>query len=61
MRNFVYSINFVYCSTGKFYGNHMNTHTYHMVGYFRGFNFCGLGSLDDFVGLYFCGIPTLIT
>ena len=31
-----------------------------MVGYFRGFNFSGLKSYD-FVGLHFCGIPTLIT
>ena len=23
---------------------------------FKGLNFCGLGSLDDFVGLYFHGI-----
>ena len=23
--------------------------------------FCGLGSLDNFVGLYFCDVPTLIT
>ena len=22
---------------------------------------CGLESLDDFVGLYFCSVPTLIT
>ena len=32
---------------------------YHMVCNFRGSNFCGLGSLDDFVGLYFRGISTL--
>ena len=28
---------------------------------FEGLNFCGLGSWDDFVGLYFYGIATLIT
>ena len=34
--------------------------TYCTVGYFWGLNFCGLGSSDNFVGLYFRGIPTLI-
>ena len=30
---------------------------YHiMVGYFEGLNFHGLGSYNDFVNLYFCGI-----
>ena len=28
---------------------------------FVGLIFRGLGSSDDFVGLYFCGLPTLIT
>ena len=28
---------------------------------FVGLIFCGLGSSDDFMGLYFRGIPTLIT
>ena len=34
----------------------MTTHTYIIqVVTFKGLNFCGLGSSDDFVGLYFCG------
>ena len=32
-----------------------------MVGNFYASNFYGLGSSDDFVGLCFCGVPTLIT
>ena len=28
---------------------------------FVGLIFHGLGSSDNFVGLYFCGVPTLIT
>ena len=28
---------------------------------FEGLKFCGLGSLDNFVGSYFRGIPILIT
>ena len=28
---------------------------------FMGIIFRGLGSSDDFVGLYFCGVPPLIT
>ena len=34
---------------------------YCTVGNFRGSNFYDLGSSDNFVGLYFWGIPTLIT
>ena len=34
---------------------------YCTVGNFRVSNFCGLGNSDNFVGLYFCGVPTLIT
>ena len=32
-----------------------------MVCNFEGQNFHGLGSSDNFMSLYFCGIPTLIT
>ena len=32
-----------------------------MIGNFVGLIFCGLGSSDDFVGLYFHSVPTLIT
>ena len=28
---------------------------------FMGLIFHGLGSSDNFIGLYFCGVPTLIT
>ena len=31
--------------------------TYRKVGNFHGSNFCGLGSSEKFVGLYFCGVP----
>ena len=30
-------------------------------GVLKGLNFCGLGSVDGFIGLYLCGIYTLIT
>ena len=32
-----------------------------MIGNFMGLNFHGLGSSDNFMGLYFCGVPTVIT
>ena len=35
--------------------------SYRTVGNFCGSNFCGSGSSYDFVGLYFCGVPALIT
>ena len=34
---------------------------YCVVGNFRGSNFCGLESSDNFVGFYFCGVSTLIS
>ena len=39
----------------KYYG------WYCMVGNFHGYNFHGLGSSDNFVSLYFRGVPTVIT
>ena len=35
--------------------------TYCMVGNFCGSNFCGLGNSANFVGLYFHGVPTIVT
>ena len=35
--------------------------TYCMVDKFCESNFCGLESSDDFMGLYFHGVPPLIT
>ena len=35
--------------------------SYRMIDKFRGSNFRGLGNSDNFVGLYFCGVPPLIT
>ena len=49
----------VNCKT--FNMKHLKKNTYHMVVYFQGFKFCGLGSYNDFMGSYFCGIPPLIT
>lgn len=42
-------------------GNSTHTEIPYSLFYFQGFQFLLLESLDDFVNLYFCGVPTLIT